>query len=296
MNIDALRDFLAVVDAGGVTAGAARRGVSKQSVSRRLMELEQDLGTLLLDRSTRALRLTAEGEMLKVSAQRIIADLEETRNALADRAVNPEGHLRISAPHLLGHTLLGKIAAAILCKYPQLTMEFVLSDARVDLVEEGFDCAIRVGRFEDSSLISRFVRPARTLLVAAPSRISSEGEPTAPQDLEHWPVIAFATKNGRVNWRLTNGEMEERLELPVRLAASSLKLCLDAAVAGGGVAAVPAFIGKPLIDQGKLVHILPAWSLPVAEIRIVFPSRRLMSARLRVFIDEAAQQLQTIEF
>jgi DNA-binding transcriptional LysR family regulator len=296
MNIEALRDFLAVIEAGGITAGAARRGSSKQSVSRRLMALEQQLGVRIIDRSKRALRLTPEGEILKERAQRILSDLADTQRLFADATTSPEGLLRISAPHLLGQTLLGGIIGALLEKHPGLQIEAVLSDNRVDLVEEGFDAAIRVGNFEDSTLISRLVSRAQTILVASPMLVAKWGTPASPSDLEGWPAIIFGVGKFRTRWRLSDGKQEQIVELNARLCASSIQLCVDSAIAGAGAAIIPAFLAAPLVDSGKLVRILPQWQLPHSEIRIVFPTRRLMSPRLRVFIDEAKRQLQEVPF
>lgn len=295
MQIDALTDFLAVAATGTISAAARQRGQAKQTISRRLLDLERQLGTRLFDRSSRAMRLTAEGELLHHRAQAIVADLAEIEMLLTRRRDEPEGLLRISAPTLLGQALLGQVAAALLARHPELRLDIVLGDSRVDLVEEGFDAAIRVGRFDDSSLVSRLIGRPRTLLVAAPSLVDRFGLPATPADLAAWPAIGFGSGRFGTRWSLTKGSETAQIELDGRMTANSLLLCRDAALAGAGVAATPAFAAREAIAAGQLVHILPDWALPESELRIIFPSRRLMSARLRAFIEETSAQLRAAQ-
>lgn len=296
IDLDALADFLAVIDAGGVTAGARQRGEPKQSVSRRLLALEAHLGVRLFDRSTRALRLTPEGALLRESARRVIADIEETRRALADRSSAPEGLLGISAPVLLGQTVLGEVASRILAAHPKLRLEIVLSDRRVDLIEEGFDAAIRVGTQEDSSLISRVFAHAETVIVASPSTLAASKEPVRPADLADRPCIVFGNAEARPTWTLTDGARTESVTVSGRLTCTSLMLCLDAARAGAGFANIPAFIARPHLESGAIKRVLPTWRSDLAPLRIVYSSKRLMSARLRAFLEETVASLGEVQF
>jgi DNA-binding transcriptional LysR family regulator len=289
LDIDALADFVATAGEGSVTAGARRRNQPKQTVSRRLAALETALGVRLFDRTTRSLRLTAEGLLLLDRAGRILAELEDTRQALSARSVLVEGMVRLSAPVLLGKTVLGAVAARILAAHPGLSLEIVLSDRRVDLVEEGFDAAIRVGAEEDSSLVSRTLTTAETIIVGPPPGVAGHSLPREPRDLAGVPCILFGEDAGRTAWTLWRGDACVSVDVRGRLRCSSLKLCLDAAAGGAGYANVPAFIARPLIQGGTLVRVLPEWHAGRFPLRIVFPSRRLLSARLRTFVDEAVQ-------
>jgi DNA-binding transcriptional LysR family regulator len=281
MDFEALSDFEAAVRMGGVSAAARARGQPKQTVSRRLMALEEALGVRLFDRSTRALRLTADGALLHERAQRILADVEETRRALMDRASEAEGPLRISAPVLLGQTLLGAVAARFVRAHPKVQLDLVLSDRRVDLIEDGFDAAIRVGPIVEATLVGRVFAQAETILVAAPEmpRI------VMPENLAVHACVLFGEGLRSAEWRFSRGEEQCTVRVKGPLSVSSLKLALDVAIAGGGFANVPAFLAREALASGALVRSLPEWNTGLADLRIVFSSRRLLSARLRAFID-----------
>jgi DNA-binding transcriptional LysR family regulator len=296
LDLEALADFLAAIDAGGVTAAARQRRQPKQTVSRRLLALEAELGVRLFDRTTRALRLTPEGALLQERARRVLADVEETRRTLADRSAAVEGLLRISAPVLLGQTVLGRVAARILAAYPNLRLEIVLSDRRVDLIEEGYDAAIRVGQHDDSSLVSRVFANADTIVVASPTALAAWGAPARPEDLARKPCILFADAGAATTWTLSDGERSRAVKITGRLTCTSLKLCLDAAVAGAGFASIPAFLARPSLDSGEVRGVLPGWISGRAPLRIVYPSKRLLSARLRAFIDETVASFAGFEF
>jgi DNA-binding transcriptional LysR family regulator len=285
MDLNALSDFVAVVQGGGISAGARLRGEPKQSVSRRMLALELSLGVRLFERSTRAVRLTAEGQLLHEQASRIVADVEETRRLLADRSAAPAGLLRISAPVLLGQSLLGDVVARTVLAHPQLRIEVVLSDRRVDLIEEGFDAAIRVGPLDDSSLVSRSFASAHSVVVAAPALLARVGKPNAPADLAGLPCVLFGDGVARATWRLTRGEDHVPVIVKGPVTASSLKLVHDVACGGAGFASLPMLLAQPALNSGALLRALPRWHTGLADLRIVFPSRRLLSPRLRAFID-----------
>lgn len=287
-DLEAMADFVATAEAGSITAGARLRGQPKQTTSRRLLAMEQELDVRLFDRTTRSLRLTEEGQLLLDRARRILADADDVRRTLSARSAKIEGHLRISAPSLLGNFMLGALAAHMLAAYPGLRLDINLSERRVDLVEEGFDAAIRIGYDDDSNLISRVLTTAGTVIVAAPSALSAFGMPNEPNELSQRPCILFGHQSGRTSWTLRRDAHVLSVDVEGRLTSNSLKLCLDAAVAGAGFANVPAFVARPLVDDGMLVHILPDWDAGRFPLRVVYPSRRYVPARLRAFVDEAA--------
>lgn len=296
MDFDALRDFMAVLDAGGITAGAKSRGVPKQTVSRRLLALEASLGVRLFDRSNRALRLTSEGQLLHERAQRLLADFDETRRVLIDRSSEPAGLVRVSAPVLLGQTLLGRLASRVLERHPKIELEIVLSDRRVDLVEDGFDVAIRVGNHEDSELVGRIFARASTIVVAAPAAAERYPRVRHPRDLARVPCILFGDTAGSATWALHRADTTETVQVNGSLAASSIQLCFDAACEGAGFASVPAYIAAGAIRAGVLQHVLPKWRTGEVDMRLLYPSRRLMSPRLRAFIDVAIETFAEVDF
>ena len=286
LNLNSLADFLAAAEAGGVSGGARLRGEPKQTVSRRLSALESDLGVRLFERSARGLRLTPEGALLRERGQRILSELEDAQRTIRDSGAAPAGLVRVSAPTLLGQSVLGRVAARVARAYPGLRLEIALADRRVDLVEEGFDAAIRVGAQLDSDLIARVLTEAETFIVASPAFLQRRRAPTMPQDLVDFPCILFGDAGQKAVWSLSDGVRSHRVDVAGPIATNSLKLCLDAAVEGAGLASVPAFVARPLLATGALLRILPDWRTGLAPVRIVYPSRRFLSARLRAFIDE----------
>ena len=217
LDIDALQSIVAVARAGGINAAARALGQPKQSVSRRLLALEAQLGVRLLERSTRALHLTAEGYALCDRAERILADIVETQQVIAERAHEPEGPLRVSAPMLLGQTLLGAVVADYCRRYPKVDLDVELSDRKVDLVEEGIDVAIRVGHVRDTSLISRLLATSELILVASPGYLSGYGSPAEPVDLRNHSAVIAPTRASAPDWMLERGRE--------RVAATARKCC-----------------------------------------------------------------------
>lgn len=296
MDVETLSDFLAVADEGGVTAASRRLGRPKQTVSRRVLALEAELGVRLLDRGARAVRLTPEGRLLHERAGRILGDLDELRRTLSERSEVVEGPLRLSAPILMGQTILGRIAAEMLARHPGLRLEIVMADRQVDLVEEGFDAAIRVGHDVSPGVIARKLTEADVVLVAASDVVAAHPPVRAPADLAALPCVLLGETGARKAWKLTRDDHTASVEVEGRLTASSLKLCLDAALAGAGVASVPAFIARPHLDAGALVRVLPEWRSGRMPIRLVHPSRRLASPRLRAVTAALSEAFAAVGF
>jgi LysR family transcriptional regulator, regulator for bpeEF and oprC len=283
MDIDSLRDFVAVVQEGGISAGARVRGQPKQSVSRRLALLEAELGARLVERSTSATRMTDEGRQLFDRAVPILADLEDARRTIIDRAALPEGPLRISAPGLLGQTRLGQVIAQFCAAYPAVSLSIELNDRKVDLIDEGFDAAIRIGPSEDESLIARKFATSDTILIATSRYLENTPPIATPEDLRGHAAIMVGA--GTTIWTLTDGIARQSISPQRRCTVSSLKLAFDIACEGLGIALVPEFLATPAIASGVIQRILPEWSTGRVDLRIVFPSRRLLAPRLRAFID-----------
>ena len=285
LDIEALESIVAVARAGSISAAARVMGQPKQSVSRRLLVLEAQLGVRLLERTTRALHLTAEGHALCDRAERILADLAETQQVIAERAHEPEGPLRVSGPILLGQTLLGAVVADYCRRYPKVDLDIELSDRKVDLVEEGIDVAIRVGPVLDTSLIARLLATSEQILVASPGYLASYGTPVEPADLRNHSAVVAPTRAPVPDWLLERGRQRVATSARKCCRASSLKLAVDIVAAGTGIAMVPAFLSSAAIQRGDLVRVLPDWHGGVSEINVVHLSRRLVAPRLRVFID-----------
>jgi DNA-binding transcriptional LysR family regulator len=293
LDLNALRDFVAVIREGSFTAAARALGVPKSTVSKRVQDLEATLRTRLIERTTRSLRLTPEGAAFHARATRIVSEADEAEASVQSQTQEPQGHLRVSSPQLFGQTYLGGLAAEYRARHPKVTIEFVLVDRRVDLIEEGFDAAIRIGDLPDSSLIARHVADADQVLVAASSLFDRFKPPKVPGDIAKLPCLAYSRSGtSHVTWELHRRKPSKAALLqpvgvivdPVIVLTSPLAL-RAAAIAGAGVANIPRFIAAEAIAAGRLVELLPGWHSRTVQISIVYPSSRFLNARLRAFID-----------
>jgi DNA-binding transcriptional LysR family regulator len=279
--------FARIVETGSFTQAALRVDLPKSTVSRRLALLEATLGERLLQRTTRKLMVTEFGASLLEHARKV-ADEVEAAGALAQhRQVAPNGRLRISMPGDLANLNLSGVMAQFLAKYPAVSLELDLSPRRVDLVAENFDIAIRMGDLpDDSSLSARRVVVEKLGLYAAPSYIAQRGLPEQPDDLlAHDLLCILSRAGGAMPWTLTRGKTKWERTLRARLTANSPELLARMACNGVGIAASSDLFAGPHVAKGELVRVLPEWDLPMAIGWAVFPGRRLMPAKTRVFLD-----------
>lgn len=284
--------FARIVEAGSFSKAAQRVDLPKSTVSRRLAQLETRLGERLLQRTTRTLVLTEFGASLLEHARKV-ADEVEAAGALAQhRQAAPSGKLRVSMPADLANLGLNGVLAEFMALYPNIKLELDLSPRRVDLVAEGFDVAIRMGALpDDASLAARQVVSERLGLFASPAYIARRGLPGHPDELlEHDLLCILRRTGGPVPWSLTRGKTVWQRELPARMTANSPDLLARIACAGLGIAASSYLFAQPMLEKGELVRVLPEWDLPPSVGWAVFPGRRLMPAKTRVFLDLMAQR------
>lgn len=281
MDLNALREFSAVIEQGSFAAAARKLDTPKSTVSKRIQDLERDLGVRLIERTTRRLRLTPDGAVVLARAQRILADAEDITRSLGDTEGSVRGHLRVAAPLLFGQTFLGAVAARIRAIHPEITLELVLTDGQPDLDEEGLDAAIRLGGVS-SALVSHPLFNSRRVLVAAPGVVPQP--PETPRELADCPVALYGV--GLVQtWHLTNGREDTIVRVAGGLGFSSYP-CLHAAVkSGGGLALLPEYVVADDLADGRLVRHLPEWSSQPVEVSVVYPGARALTHRLRAFID-----------
>jgi LysR family transcriptional regulator, regulator for bpeEF and oprC len=291
LDLNALRDFVAVIREGSFTAAARALGVPKSTVSKRVQDLEASLSTRLIERTTRSLRLTPEGAAFHQRAVLIVAEADEAEASVHAQGQEPQGHLRIASPHLFGQTYLGGLAADYRARYPKVTLEFMLADRRVDLIEEGFDAAIRIGDLPSSSLIVRHLADADQVIVAAPSLLDRIKVPVQPAEFTTLPCLVYARGGAsQVTWQLeraNGGQNAKPVDVaidPVVVLGSPIAL-REAAIAGAGIVMIPQFIAAAALAAGQLVEVLPDWRGRRIAISIVYPSARFLNARLRAFIE-----------
>lgn len=280
-----MQAFVQVVDAGGFSAAARRAGKSKALLSKYVRDLEDELGVRLLNRTTRQLSPTEVGIAYHREAVDILQRLDDLTASVRDSHGEPRGHLRISGPRSFGDAELGGAITEFMATRPAITVDLRLDDRFVDLVEEGFDLAIRVSEPADSSLIARRLAPFRVVTCASPAWIATHGRPKVPGDLAGLPAIADTNARNWSHWPfIVDGE---RMVVPVsaRLNVNAPQVAAEAAIAGLGVARTPWFAVRRAVEEGRLEVLLAEHELRNLSVDAVYPHRRHLSTKVRVFVD-----------
>ncbi len=281
--------FAKVADSGSFTAAAADLDMPKSTVSRKVADLEARLGARLLQRTTRKLNLTDAGRTYYEYAARAVLELEAGSRAVAALDDTPRGPLRVTAP--LDLRFLGPICAELIDLYPEIRLELSCTDRVVDLIEEGFDLAIRIGTLGDSSLIAQRLTSWRGLLVASDRYLDRRGTPTSPKELAEHDCVVFTASRGR--WRLESGRKAAEVEVSGPVISNDLSVIDDAAVAGHGIAMVAPFRCAAHLAQGNLQRVLPKWSAAEVPLHAVYPSRRHLAPQVRAFVDLLRDRLSS---
>jgi len=280
LDIEDLRTFVEVADAGGVSPAARRLGISKSIVSRRLVRLEAELGVQLLARTTRGAALTEAGSTFRDHAAKACNEIDQARDTIFPDG-DLRGRLRIAAPLSFGPTHFAPVFAQMALQHPQLHIHACYSDRFVDLVAEGFDCAIRVGYLEDSNLIARRVGPLHGKLVASPDYLHAHGVPETPDAL----VAHEALMQGTETWRFMDGESVVTVHPKGRFKADNATALVVAATAGLGIAWLPDGITDPYVASGRLVPVMPRYPPPPAGIYVVRPPSQHPAPKVRVLTE-----------
>ncbi|WP_310460835.1 LysR substrate-binding domain-containing protein [Sphaerotilus sp.] len=279
--------FARVAELGSFSRAADQLGLPKSTVSRRLAGLEQRVGERLLLRTTRRQTLTEFGTQLLEHAQQVAAEVAAVTALSAHRQAEPSGRLRVSMPSDFANLLLVDALAAFVARHPAISLELDLSPRRVDLLGEGFDLVVRIGDLpDDGLLVARRLAVFPSGLYAAPSYLAERAEPMEPADLAAHQAVRNQGSNGEpAPWTLMRDTQRWQGVPPGRVGANSPELLIRLARAGAGIAAVPDYFAQSDVRQGRLQRVLPAWCLPSPTAWVVFPGRRLMPAKTRVFID-----------
>lgn len=288
MNLDPghLLLFARVADSGSFTRTAERTGLPKSTVSRRIAELEKQVGERLLMRTTRKLSLTDFGHHLLVHARQVAEEVDAAASLAQHRQARPSGRLRVSMPSDPPLPNLPRLMADFLKRYPDITLELDLSARRVDLIGEGFDLALRMGDMpDDSTLVARRLFDHGWGLYASPHYLALHGTPSTPQALAGHQGLALRGRSGEaVPWQLQRGEERWEGMAPVKAMATSPILLGQLAAEDAGIAAVPQRNAEPYVVSGRLVRLLSDWASPVGVGWAVMPGRRLMPEKTRVFL------------
>ena len=291
-DLNDLRFFAAVVGAGGFSSAARALGLPKSRLSRRIAQLEADLGVRLLERSTRRLEVTEVGREVYAQALTASAAADAASEAAMRVRAEPQGLVRLSCPLNLHEPIAARLAA-FLTRNPRLRLQILSTNRRVDLIEERVDVAVRVReRLDtDGDLQMRRIGVSRRIVVASPDFVRAHGEPAGPGDLADWPLVDANETPGRSVWRLSAGEEHRQLEFDARLATGDLNTLVASALAGVGAALLPMMQCREHLDAGRLVRLLPAWGAADGILHMVFTSRRGMLPGVRAVIDFAVEAL-----
>lgn len=297
-RFEELQAFTAVCERRGFAAAARALGRSPPSVTRLVADLEARLGVRLLNRTTRSVGVTEAGARLLERAKALLHDLHEAEAAAAGEQAAPRGILTISAPVLFGRLHVAPIVSRLLAAHPALSVNLELSDRFASLVEEGIDVAVRIGELPDSSLIARRLGQTRRVMVASPDYLARAGSPAHPGELAGHDLIVFRPVTSARQWRFADPQGGGPIEIPIapRLASSSGDAALDHAMSGGGVVAALGYQVREAIGRGALVEVLAPFAPPPLPIQAVFPSSRLLSAKVRAFLAQASEAAQVWEF
>jgi len=278
--------FVAAVEEGSLVGAARQFGLSPSMAGKHVASIEEQLKVRLLHRSTRMLKLTDVGQGYYARCKRILEEYEEANREAADARQTVRGVLRLAAPTTFGAMHLGGVVAGYLAAHPDVTVETLLSDRYVDLLAEGIDVAIRIGRLKDSDLVARRLAPCRMVFCAAPSFLSRYGVPETIEQLRQAPRLAFSEAVSAGDWTLTDKDGNPHvIDGPMRLAANNIQMLLAAALAGAGVAYGPSFVFGGAIARGALTALMPNYSTADLAIQAVYPTKRHVTLKLRRFIE-----------
>jgi DNA-binding transcriptional LysR family regulator len=291
-RIQGLRLFIRVVDLGSFSKAAADLGVGQPSATKRVAQLEAQLGSRLLHRSTRGVTPTEIGLLYYDKCKLIVHHVDEADSVATLQQAQVQGGLRISTSVAFGRRVLVPLVVRFMKLNPRLNIELSFEDRHVDLVEQGIDVAIRMGRLADSTLGSRYLGMNPWLVVAAPAYLALHGTPRTPADLDAHDALVYSTVQGDARWLFTSPEgMPHPAKVRARLRSNNLSALLSAARSGTGVAALPWYVAFESVKTGAVQQVLADWLLPTQEIHAVYPSPRLVPAKVTGFIEWLQREL-----
>jgi len=284
-RIDAMQAFVAVADLQGFAPAARKLGLSPSGVTRLIAALEERLGARLLQRTTRSVALTDVGTRYLERARAILADVEEAEGSVQDERSRPSGRLVVSAPIGFGRLHVSPVMSEYLKRYPEVSCDLRLSDRVINLVEDGVDLAVRIGHLADSSLVARHVGEMRRIVVASSGYLKSHGEPATPEAVVSHQTIQFGAATALPDWRFVRDGSEVRIAPTPRFATNSADAAIQYAAQGGGLTRVMFYQAASALTAGRLKIVLAKFEQPAVPIHIVYPTSRLLSAKVRTFID-----------
>jgi len=289
-QLQSMRVFTKVVETGSFIAASEAMGISRPMASKHVARLEHTLGVKLLTRTTRTVSMTEAGRSFYGRCLNIFASIDEAVQEAGNLRVQPKGQLRVSAPHSFGHKHLARSIAGFMQAFPDIEVDLTLNDRVIDLVDEGFDLAIRIGHLSDSSLIARKLATCYLKVCASPSYIEAHGMPQTPDDLLEHNCLYYCYLVEGTRWKFRKDGQDYTVKTSGRFQANSGDAITEAAVQGLGVLLEPTFITGPHLASGALVPLLSDYEIAPRGIYAVYPQNRLLPQKVRVFIDYLAKQ------
>ena len=291
-----IQTFIAIADRGSLTAAASALDTSLPTVVRRLAELEESLGVRLFNRTTRRIHLTDEGHRYLAMCRAALSQLEEAEDTLFDAQATPAGKLVITTPVLFGRLHIAPLVREFMRLHPAVTVEMLMLDRSIDLIEEGVDLAVRIGHLPDSTLHAVPVGQLRRVICASPAYLQANGTPRKPSDLERHTAIHFTGRGVLSEWQFrVNGRLTGARVTP-RMLINSVDAAVDACCEGLGLGAFLSYQVQAPVQAGKLTPLLRKYETDPLPVSILYPHARLMSARVRAFIDFAVPRLRKQDF
>jgi DNA-binding transcriptional LysR family regulator len=288
----AIQVFVEVAEQGGFAAAARKLALSPPAVTRAVALLEDRLGTRLLIRTTRSVRLTESGQRFLQDGRRILQDLEEAENAAVGSHAAPRGELRITAPVLFGRMFVAPILGEFLGRHPQVTAQTLFVDRVVNLMDEGLDVAIRIGELPDSSLTAVRAGTVRRVVFAAPDYLKQHGLPQRPEDLSRHRLIQSLAMGPSPEWPFRENGKPILVRVAPRLRMNTNDAVIELALRGWGLSRLLSYQIAPYLADGRLQTVLDAFELPALPIHVLHQEGRLVSAKVRAFVDHMAARLR----
>lgn len=285
-----MQAFVAVANDKSFSAAARSLGISKVLVSKYVGQLEDELGVRLLHRTTRKVSLTTTGEAYLEPCAALIEEFELLQGSVQELNHSPRGRLRISAPATYGEMQLLPIVERFNQQYPDIAIELDLTDRYVDLVEEGYDLAVRIGQLEDSSLIARRICDMPSWLCASPEYLQQHGKPAHPSELQHHQLLVDSNYRGGKQWQLLHADLgTEMVTVNASLRINSARAIRDLMLQHKGIGSCPEFAVEQQLRDGSLVAAIEGWHPPTTALYVMYPNRRHLSAKVRLFIETLQQ-------
>jgi DNA-binding transcriptional LysR family regulator len=292
MQVAELSAFMRCAELGGLSAASRAQQLPKSTLSRLLRDLEGKLKVRLFERSAKGLILTDEGRAFLPHARRVLDAIDIAAASATAFKDGPMGDVRLTAPYTFGVTFIAPLLPAFLKAHPGLNVHMELTSRNVDLVGEGFDMAVRIGRPPQSLIAHRLTRN-RLRLCASAEYCARFGEPQTPAELSRHPLLLIGSSRAQAALKLSNGRSRVVVTTPARLLSSDPSVILQAVKAGAGVGEVPEILAQEILRRGALVPVLPAWSLPIVDISLIYPKSRVLAPRAKALIDYLRKNVQS---